>query len=79
MGWAARAKVRAGNPVTQQSREVMVLGRREHRKAFAKRGAAPLQPARFHDRAYLVDEQGTMRRAPVTRTELVEARCSSEV
>ena len=58
MGWAARAKVRTGNPTHHTGRLRFVSASKAHAALATHEGAM----VRFSDRAYVMDRKGVMRR-----------------
>lgn len=69
MGWAARAKIRTGNPEpAAPSGKVLFINAEKHRDVFTGSRSDPKYArAQFSDREYLIDKHGTMRRATVQR------------
>lgn len=59
MGWAARAKVRTGNPKHHTGRLRFVSASKANKALSTHEGAI----VRFSDRAYVMDRKGVMRRA----------------
>jgi hypothetical protein len=64
MGWAARAKVRQGNPTHVAPRTTAISASRVER-AFDM-GARQVRVP-FSDRAYVMDRHGVLRRIQATR------------
>jgi hypothetical protein len=63
MGWAARAKVRSGNPTHEKLQGTVILATKVHEALRAAK--TPFVPVRFSDRTYAIDQHGTLRRLGV--------------